>query len=53
MSFRPPRWVLYVPVAVLPFLAALFLQGRGLHDDLSQRVLENITHRRHTSFHAC
>ncbi len=42
MQFRPSKWIIYAPVAVLPFLAALFLQGRALQDDISGRVAENI-----------
>ncbi|WP_373504769.1 hypothetical protein, partial [Aestuariivirga sp.] len=43
MPFRPSKWAIYAPVAVLPFLAALFLQGRGLQDDISRQVLDNLS----------
>jgi hypothetical protein len=42
MGFRPSKWVLYSPVAVLPFLAALFVEGRGLQDDVARRVADNV-----------
>lgn len=38
MALRPSRWILYAPVAVLPFFAALFLDAPRLHDDLLERV---------------
>ena len=41
MTFRPSKWVLYAPVAVLPFLAAVFVEGRGLQDDVAGRALGN------------
>ena len=43
MGFRPSKWVLYAPVAVLPLLAAVFLQGRGLQDDIATRVTANLS----------
>ena len=43
MRFRPSKWVLYAPVAVLPFLAAVFLQGRSLQDDIATRVTANLS----------
>jgi len=42
MGFRPSKWILYSPVAVLPFLAALFVEGRGLQDDVARRVADNV-----------
>jgi hypothetical protein len=38
MSLRPKKWVLYSPIAVLPFMAALFLQGKALQDDIATRA---------------
>ena len=38
MSLRPSKWALHAPIAVLPFLAALFLQGKTVHDGIAQRA---------------
>lgn len=38
MSLRPSKWALHAPIAVLPFLAALFLQGKTLHDGIVERA---------------
>src|SRR5882672_3422668 len=38
MRFRPSKWVLYAPVAALPLLAALFINGRTVHQDLVDRA---------------
>ncbi len=38
MAFRPSRWIIYSPIAVLPFFAALFLDAPRLHDDLQARI---------------
>ncbi len=42
MPLHPSKWVIYAPVAVLPFLAALFIQGKSLPDDIRQRVAANL-----------
>jgi hypothetical protein len=42
MPFRPSKWVIYAPVALLPFLAALFLEGRTLQADIANRVMQNL-----------
>lgn len=39
MSLRPSKWALYTPIAVLPFLAALFLQGKAVHDGIADRAI--------------
>ena len=38
MTIRPSKWILYAPVAILPLLAALFVNGGAVHDDLSRRA---------------
>lgn len=38
MPFHPSKWVVYAPVAALPLLAALFIQGKSLQTGLSDRV---------------
>jgi hypothetical protein len=42
MPFRPSKWVIYAPVALLPFLAAVFLEGLSLQADIANRVLQNL-----------
>ena len=43
MRFRPSKWLQYSPVAILPFLAALYLQGPGLREDIAVRVAGNLS----------
>ena len=37
MTFRPSKWVLYAPVAILPLLAAWVLNGNSVQEDLAVR----------------
>lgn len=43
MSFRPSKWVIYAPVALLPFLAALVLEGRSLQTEILNRVTQSLS----------
>lgn len=36
--WRPARWLAHLPLAVLPFLAAAAIDGRGLAPELTRRV---------------
>jgi outer membrane protein OmpA-like peptidoglycan-associated protein len=38
MPFRPMKWVLYSPIAVLPFLASVVLEGRSMQARLASEA---------------
>jgi outer membrane protein OmpA-like peptidoglycan-associated protein len=42
MKCRPQKWLLYAPLAVLPFLAAWILNSKPLQQDIAARVAANL-----------
>lgn len=36
--FRPVRWIAHLPLVILPFLAAIVIQGPGLGPELMRRA---------------
>ena len=42
MTFRPRKWLLYAPVAILPFLAALVLNGSAVLEDVAVRAQNSL-----------
>ena len=42
MPFRPSKWVIYAPVAVLPVLAAIVLESRDLQEGIARRATDNL-----------
>jgi len=42
MKFRPAKWLLYCPVALLPFIAAAALNSNRVTEDLAGRATRSL-----------